>query len=118
MDHIGGDHNRFQRLHASCNLRQLEKFNEKLWIAAFSFYVRSHEEFSDAELDMDILRILRLATKNSLSSEVLMSPGDVIVLDNWKWAHGRRPYVGNRLHGSVISDRRPRSTAPKRREEL
>ncbi|CAE7592934.1 unnamed protein product [Symbiodinium pilosum] len=90
-----------------------KKFNENSGLPPFHSMFGNREEFSDTELDA-----LRSATQSSLSHEVLMSPGDVIVLDNWKWAHGRRPYVGHRVHGSVISDRRPRSTTPKGREEL
>eukprot|EP00435_Cladocopium_sp_Y103_P008742 s2066_g2.t1 len=47
------------------------------------------------------------------SVEVLLRSGQVIVIDNWRFAHGRLPYEGARNHAALISDRFPRAEPPK-----
>ncbi|CAE7636660.1 unnamed protein product [Symbiodinium sp. CCMP2456] len=77
-------------------------FNENDGLAPFHSQFGNGEEFSSKDLEA-----LRRSTQEALTHQILMEPGDVVVLDNWRWAHGRQPYEGKRVHGSVISDRRP-----------
>jgi len=60
-------------------------------------------EFSKEELDL-----LQAASDESLEVEVLMKPGQIVIVDNWLYAHGRSTYEGARQHAALISDRFPR----------
>ena len=39
-------------------------------------------------------------------------PFEVVVIDNWRFAHGRLPYKGLRSHAALISDRFRRVQRP------
>jgi hypothetical protein len=46
-----------------------------------------------------------LAVYEELSVDVCWSPGDVLVLDNMRWAHGRRPFEGERALFVAMAER-------------
>ncbi|CAE7474410.1 pkd2 [Symbiodinium natans] len=67
-----------------------------------------HSKFGNGqEFSEDELQALRTATTEAMY-ETLLKPGDVLVLDNFRWAHGRQPFVGKREHGIAISGHMPR----------
>lgn len=73
-----------------------------------------HSTWGDgSELVQEELQRLQEATTQSLEVEVLLRSGQVIVIDNWRFAHGRLPYEGARNHAALISDRFPRAEPPK-----
>lgn len=39
----------------------------------------------------------------SITQHLLLGPGDVVVVDNFRWAHGRIPYSGKREHVALFS---------------
>ncbi|CAE6943125.1 unnamed protein product [Symbiodinium natans] len=61
-------------------------------------------DFDDWELE-----VLRKAVAKSLWASMKLEEGDVVVVDNWHYAHGRSPYEGQRKHAALISDRFPRA---------
>jgi alpha-ketoglutarate-dependent taurine dioxygenase len=52
--------------------------------------------------DMDF-KILRLAHSNQ-EIEVMLQPGDIVILDNWIIKHGRRAFEGTRKHFVFLSN--------------
>lgn len=73
-----------------------------------------HSTWGDgSELGQEELQRLQEATTQSLEVEVLLRSGQVIVIDNWRFAHGRLPYEGARNHAALISARFPRAEPPK-----
>jgi len=66
-----------------------------------------------SQFTMEELQTLKDATKESLEVEVLLKSRQVVVIDNWRFAHGRLSYEGARNHAALISDRFPRAEPPR-----
>lgn len=64
-------------------------------------------EFSEEEM-----ADLRTADEEAVAVIVKLQPGDVIVVDNFRYSHGRRPFAGVRQHVSLLSDPVPRGMKP------
>jgi len=82
-----------------------KSMNYKSGIPAFHSTWGDGTEFAEWEL-----KALNEAMSNSLWVSVKLNAGDVVVVDNWHYAHGRLPYNGTRKHAALISDRYPRQT--------
>jgi len=81
-----------------------------------------HCRFADgSEFAVQELQLLRDAVGATSLGQVRMQSGDVLVLNNFRFSHGREPYSGPRHHLSLMSEAVPRGLAapqPFGRDEL
>jgi len=83
---------------------------EKVFLTSTSF-LQSFKNMKDeikrfgdlSEMTLDEFKSLRLAHKLE-EFEILLEPGDIVVVDNWLIKHGRRAFQGPRKHFVLFSD--------------